>query len=377
MEFHQSNPRHCRCWPFDAEKAVRVWFHSLTTLNVTWKSNQGIILGMAHQSHRQMMMANKFNVREMELPDLDQVKALSKGIYGGTDYTNSVLNQWLENERWYPFCVETSSGEIIGFTALNITDNKTNVVIRSSRIAPDFRGKGIYKAMLDFAFAEVKKKFPTLERTTHQILTKIHTSSGCTLQKLITKIVLQCDSEKCASVHCPKQPEAIFSHFEDTKISFKHLANLYRKDEVLRGLYPMNLLTIEGEVFDITEESNIDYLQSRKEIVVSFSKGLSANNDEKMAVSILNLEPKQTDEGVPCANFDLQSNDVTVATYHLQRALIFVASIMRNAKFNLNVLFNFQHEKEITEFIEKELLCCKVLVIFKMQLLRSSFSEGM
>ena len=322
-------------------------------------------------------MVNKLILREMELPDLDQVKELSKGIYAGTDYTNSLLNQWLEDERWYPFCVETSTGQIIGFTALNITDNNKNVVIRSSRIAQDFRGKGIYKAMLDFALAEIKKKFPTLERTTQQILTEIDTSSGCTLQKLITKIVLQCHSEKCASLHYPRQPEAIFSHFEETRISFKNLANRYRKDEVLRSLYPMNLLTIEGEVFDLSEESNIAYLQSRKEVVVSFSKGLSANNDVKMAVSILNLEPKQTDEGVPCANFDVQSNDVTMATYHLQRALIFVASVMRNAKFNLNVLINFQHEKEITEFIEKELLCCKVLIVFKMQLLRGAFSEGM
>ena len=329
---------------------------------------------MARQDFRLFLLENEFNVREVKCPDLEKVKVITEDPYGGMDYTNSVLKQWLEDDRWYLFCVETNARQIIGFTALNITDNKTSAVVRSSRIAHDFRGKGIYKAMLSSALAEVKKKFPALENIFRQRMVDVGIPVGYTRLKLITEIALQCDTEKATSLHHLRKPE-IFSHFQEARISFKDLANRYKTDKVLRSLFPMNLLTIEGEVFDITEESNMDYLQSRKEIVLSFSTGLSANNDEKMAVSILNREPKQTDEGVPCANFDVQSNDVTLATYHLQSTLNFVASVMRNGKFNLNVLFNFQHEKEITEFIEKELRCCKVLAVFKMHLLRGSFSE--
>eukprot|EP00112_Aurelia_sp_Birch-Aquarium-sp1_P006212 Seg169.19 transcript_id=Seg169.19/GoldUCD/mRNA.D3Y31 product="Histidine N-acetyltransferase" protein_id=Seg169.19/GoldUCD/D3Y31 len=330
---------------------------------------------MTHREFRPLLLKNEFNVREVKFPDLEKVKVITKDPYGGMDYTNSVLKQWLADDRWYLFCVETNTGQIIGFTALNLIDNKKNVVVRSSRIAHDFRSKGIYKAMLNFALAEVKKNFPSLENIFRQRMVDIRIPVGYTCQKLITEIALQCDTEKANSLRYPKNLEALFSNFEETKISFKELANRYKTDELLRSLYPMNLLTIEGEVFDITEESNITYLQSRKEILVSFSKCLSASNVVKMAVSILNLEPKQTDEGVPCANLDVQSNDVTMATYHLQRALNVVASVMRNAKFNLNFLFNFQHEKEITEFIKKELLCCKVVGVFKMHLLRGSFSE--
>ena len=329
---------------------------------------------MAHQNFRPLLLPNEFHVRELELPDLDQVKTLSEGIYGGTDYTNSVLKQWLQNKRWYPFCVETNTGQIIGFTALNITDNNKNVVIRSSRISRDCRGKGICKAMLDFALAEIKRKFPTLERSTHHIPTEIDASSGCTLQKLITKIVLQCDSERCASLLYPKQPEAIFSHFEAARMSFKELADRHKTDEALRNLFPANFLTIEGEVFDIREESNIAYLQSREEVVVSFSKGLSANNDVKMAVSILNLEPKQTDEGVPCATFDVQSNDVTMATFALERALNFVANKL-GKNFNLNICINSNQERDIVKFIEKELIFCKLLDSLKLQILTSSFAK--
>eukprot|EP00112_Aurelia_sp_Birch-Aquarium-sp1_P017570 Seg4085.2 transcript_id=Seg4085.2/GoldUCD/mRNA.D3Y31 product="Histidine N-acetyltransferase" protein_id=Seg4085.2/GoldUCD/D3Y31 len=327
-----------------------------------------------HQNFRQLLLANEVNVREMEFSDLGQVKALSQDIYGGTDYTNSVLKQWLEHDRWYPFCVETSTAQIIGFTALNITDNKTNVVVRSSRIAHDFRGKGIYKFMVEFALAEIEKKFPSLEQITRHRPTDIDIPVGFKFQKLLTKIVLQCDSKECASLHYSTNPEALLSNFEETRISFKELANRYKTDEVLPSLYPMNLLTIEGEVFDITEESNVNYLQSRKEILVSFSKCLSASNVEKLAVSILNLEPKQTDEGVPCATFDVQSNDVTMAMYDLRRALNFV-SCKIGKNFILNICTNSNQEKDIMKFIEEELLCCKILYANKFQILTGSFSK--
>ena len=328
---------------------------------------------MTHREFTPLHPDNEFIVREVKLPDLEEVKVITKDPYGGMDYTNNAVKQWLEDSRWHLFCVETSTCQIIGFTALNVTDGEKSVVVRSSRIAHAFRGKGIYKALLNYALAEAKKKFPRLENIFRQRMVDVRIPVGYTCLKPITEITLQCDTEKAASMHTQRNPET--SHFQETRVSFKDLANRYKTDEAQRSLYPLNLLTIEGEVFDITEESNVDYLQSRKEILVFFSKGLSANNDEKVAVSILNLEPKQTDEGVPCANFDVQSNDAVMAAHHLQRALYLVASGMRNEKFNLNVLFNYQHEKDITEFVEKELLCCNILAVFKMQLLRGSFSE--
>ena len=354
---------------------VQLWNTSYQ--NWTWSTASGDVAVMARQDFRLFLLENEFNVREVKYFDLEKVKGITEDPYGGMDYTNSVLKQWLEDDRWYLFCVETNARQIIGFTALNITDNETSAVVRSSRIAPDFRGKGIYKAMLSYALVEVKKKFPSLENIFRQRIVDVGIPVGYTRLKLITEITLQCDTKKATSLHHPKNLET-FSLFQETRISFKDLANRHKTDEVLRSLYPMNLLTIEGEVFDITEESNIAYLQSRKEIMVSFSKGLSANNNEKMAVSVLNLEPKQTDEEVPCANFDVQSNDATMAAYHLQKALIFFASLVHNAKspkFNLNVLFNDKHYKEIAEFIVKELDFCKVLAVFKMHLLRGSFSE--
>ena len=326
--------------------------------------------GMAHHNFTPLLPLNEFHVREVKFSDLERVKALSEGIYKGTDYTNSVLEQWIEDDKWYPFCVETSTGEIIGFTALNIIDGGTSVVIRSSRIAHHFRGKGTYKAMLRFALADVKKKFPTLENIMRGRVMDVKIPAGYTSLKLITKIVLEYDTKKAISLQYLRKLED--SRFEDTMISFKELANCYKRDEVLRSLFPMNLLTIEGEIYDITKESNMHHLQSRKEILIFLSKSFAASNAETMAVSILNLEPKQTNEGVPCANFDVQSNDVIMATDHLRRALNFVSCFMLNAKFNLNILINSKHEKHFTKFIEDELPYCKILTVLKMQILKGS-----
>ena len=328
---------------------------------------------MAHHNFTSVLSLNEFHVREVEFSDLGKVKALSEGLYKGTDYTNSVLEQWIEDDKWYPFCVETSTGKIIGFTALNITDGGKSVVIRSSRIAHAFRGKGTYKAMIHFALADVKKKFPTLENIMRERIMDVKIPAGYTSLKLITKIVLEYDTKKATSLqYLRKQKD---SQFEETMISFKELASCYKRDEVLRSLFPMNLLTIEGEIYDITKETNIHHLQSRKEILVFLSKSFPARNAGKMAVSFLNLEPKQTNEGVPCANFDVQSNDVIIATYHLRRALNFVSCLMLNAKFNLNISINGKHEKCFTKFIEDELPYCKILTIFKMQILKGSLSN--
>eukprot|EP00112_Aurelia_sp_Birch-Aquarium-sp1_P026064 Seg900.6 transcript_id=Seg900.6/GoldUCD/mRNA.D3Y31 product="Histidine N-acetyltransferase" protein_id=Seg900.6/GoldUCD/D3Y31 len=340
-------------------------------------SKSYLAVSMARHNFRPLLPANKFHVREVEFSDLENVKALSEGIYKGTDYTNSVLKQWLEDDKWYPFCVETSTGRIIGFTALNIIDGGTSVVERSSRIAHDFRGMGTYKAMFKSALAEVKKKFPTLENVLRERIMEVKIPVGYTSQKLITKIVLEFDTKKATSLQYPTKPKALFSQFDERMISLKELANCHKRDEVLRSLFPMNLLTIEGEIYDITNESNINHLQSRKEILVLLSRCLPASSAEaeKTAVSILNLEPKQTNEGVRCANFDVQSNDVTMATYHLQRALDFVSCLMPNAKFNLNISINGKHENDFIKFIEDEVPYCKMLTVFKMQILKGSLSN--
>ena len=335
--------------------------------------------GMEYQKFRQLLLANQLTVREMAFLDLEKVKALSKDVYEGTDDTNSILKRWMENEKWYPFCVESSSGEVIGFTALNITDNETNACIRSSRIAHHFRGKGIYKAMIYFALSDLKKKFPKLEYVSRGKPVEMDIPPDYANQKIITKIVLCCDRENGVSLQCPKSPQAIFSCFEETRISFKDLGNRYKKDEVLRSLFPSNLLTIAGEVFDITEESNMNYLESRKGIQVFLSTSLHTSNVEKMAVEILNLEPRQTDEGVPCAYVDVQSNDVTMAMYHLQRALNFVSSqIGKNFNLIICLCGNLcNYEKEITEFLEKAFLCCKISFVAKYQMMKGLFANEM
>ena len=331
--------------------------------------------GMACHNFTPLLPVNEFKVREVEFADLEKVKALSEGIYTGTDYTNSVLEQWLEDDKWYPFCIETNTGEIVGFTALNLIDGDTSVVERSSRIAHLFRGKGMYKTMLEFALAEVKKKFPTLENIIRERITDVKIPVGYTSQKLVTKFALQCDTNKVISLHCSPKQKAPFSQFEEAMISFKELAKCYKTNEVLRSLFPMNLLTIEGEIFDITNKSNINRLQSRTEILLFLSRCFPASNTEKMAVSILNLEPKQTNEGLPCANFDVQSNDATMATYELRRALNLVSCLMLNAKFNLNISINGKHEKYFKKFIEDELPHCTVVTAFKMQIIKGSLSN--
>ena len=68
-----------------------------------------------------------------------------------------------------------------------------------------------------------------------------------------------------------------------------------------------------------------------------------------------NLEPKETDEEVPCASFDVQSNDVAMATYDLQRALNFV-SWKIGKHFNLNICINSNQEKDIMKLMDEELI---------------------
>ena len=81
--------------------------------------------------------------REATEHDYNGIKDLSQGVYGTTDTLLCSLPDWVESAPWFLFV-----GEIIAFTAIQVTDGMQGLKIRCSQANKDYRGRGLYKDLI-------------------------------------------------------------------------------------------------------------------------------------------------------------------------------------------------------------------------------------
>ncbi len=85
-----------------------------------------------------------FYCREAAISDQAGLEELSRNIYNVADYTLHMFPQWLDDPNWKLYVAEVSSGQIVAFLGLCITDSNTRVTVRSARVAKSKRKSGLF-----------------------------------------------------------------------------------------------------------------------------------------------------------------------------------------------------------------------------------------
>eukprot|EP00112_Aurelia_sp_Birch-Aquarium-sp1_P017571 Seg4085.3 transcript_id=Seg4085.3/GoldUCD/mRNA.D3Y31 product="Histidine N-acetyltransferase" protein_id=Seg4085.3/GoldUCD/D3Y31 len=315
------------------------------------------------------------------LSDQEAVTELSNGVYLDTDFTAKIFPQWVNDDRWLPFIAETTSGRIVGFTALNITDGGESVIVRSSRIAEEYRGNGIYKQMVNFSLRFAAEKLTGLKFVIRARPAHVRIPAGYDIIRSCSKIIFSCTMEPVSAVHVPRFLDASIPPFQKYPLSVKEFATLKTEDKDFRALFIGDILTIEGETFSLANRSNWEYLETRSDLYFyyTYDMKLSESEETKGVFSVLSLAPRQTNQGSPYVTLNIFGTGESMVRYHVLQSMKTVTQHIGN-NFNLGLFVALENEGAITDIIQEEPELCELLwkrrlQIQKADILAHFFSE--
>ena len=302
-----------------------------------------------------------YKVREAALCDHDCVRDISKGIYQGTDFTANIFPEWIADEQWLLYVAETSLGQVVGFLALNITDGGESVVVRSSRVAVEFRGNGIYKQLLNTALQSANVKLPNLKFVIRARPAHIRVPIGYKVLKMSSKITLSCTPTSVDTVKLPQLTNIVCpSLFEDYCLTIKELAKLYDANLSFKEMFKGGILTIEGETFQLSNKANWEYLEKRNDIFTIYTKYPIEKNNENAVFSILCVSSKVTNDDKILVTLNVFGKEIAMVGYHILKALK-TAIVSVGCDFNLGLFVDEELEEPILAFVKEELDFCKTI----------------
>eukprot|EP00794_Sanderia_malayensis_P000076 gene76-674_t len=269
--------------------------------------------------------------RKANISDQKFIDDMSKGIYSGTDYTPKIFQVWLSDENWQPFVAEvSSSGDVIGFLALHIIDNKTRVIIRSSRVAQEYRNNGVYSRLLHYSLLTVKEMFSSISAVVISQQVALKTPEGYKFQKRHAYEVVRCGNRspvnECHGLLCNNgntdaqdQPYIAINH--------KSFSCLYEtKKALMQELFPRNVVFIEEAPYNLDLKENREFLDKQKLLVAGFSE-----DEDYKVLSIVDLRQRESVNGYNVYYVDLYGNNSAVILQHALKA-ISMASQQADAK---------------------------------------------
>eukprot|EP00794_Sanderia_malayensis_P000065 gene65-661_t len=234
--------------------------------------------------------------RKANISDQTFIDDMSKGMYSGIDFTPKMFPMWLSDENWQPFVAEvSSSGDVVGFLALHIIDNKTRVVIRSSRVVQEYRNNGVYSRLLHYSLLTVKEMFSSINAVVISQLLAVKTPEGY-----------------------------------EAKQDFE--------TALMQELFPRNVVFIEEAPYDLDLKENREFLDKQKLLVAGFSE-----DEDYKVLSIVDLRQRESVNGYNVYYVDLYGNNSAVI---LQHALKAISMASQQADGNVFDIYLLMHSKE-------------------------------
>eukprot|EP00794_Sanderia_malayensis_P000063 gene63-659_t len=269
--------------------------------------------------------------RKANISDQKFIDDMSKGIYSGTDYTPKIFQVWLSDENWQPFVAEvTSSGDVVGFLALHIIDNKTRVIIRSSRVAQQYRNNGVYSRLLHYSLLTVKEMFSSINAVVISQQLALKTPEGYKFQKRHAYEVVRCGNRSPVNeCHCLLCSNGNTDAQDQPYIAINHksFSCLYEtKTALMQELFPRNVVFIEEAPYDLDLKENREFLDKQKLLVAGFSE-----DEDYKVLSIVDLRQRESVNGYNVYYVDLYGNNSAVILQHALKA-ISMASQQADAK---------------------------------------------
>ena len=308
--------------------------------------------------------------REAGITDHAGITKLSRGVYDGTDYTPSIFPVWIDDKDWHIYVAETLLGEIIGFTALNRTDEGASIVVRSSRVAESYRGKGIYAMLLSSAFASVGTKSPEIKFVLEMRYAKSKPTENSDIVGRIARIVMLCDLRSETSKEILRPMRMNNQQYEQTPNTF---SSLYDNDSSFRSLFYQNVIIIGDDIMHAGFPDTRQYLDKKEALEFRFTKSENEEGDE-LVFSVLNLSSKEDQLGNLVFELNLYGNGMCMMKYHVLQTF---NAIMQHAggNFSIVISFDIKHQQELMKFFEKELEFCKIYLNDSMEIWKSEFTK--
>ena len=308
-----------------------------------------------------------YKIREAKLSDHDAVKDISKGIYQDTDFTPNIFPDWVADSQWLPYVAETTLGQVIGFLALNITDGGESVVVRSSRVAEEYRGHGIYKQLVNTALRIAAAKMQNLNFVIRARPVHVRVPVGYRVIKTSSKIILSCTSRSVDAVQLPNLSGIVRPIFEDYCLTVTEFAKYYNDDPSFRELFIGDILTIEGETLHLSRQVNWESLEKRNDIFIIYTKYPIEFNNSGAVFSIMCISAKVTNDDKIYVTLNVFGKEIAMVGYHILKALK-TATVFVGCEFNLGLFVDEELEEPIIAFVQEELDFCKTVWQRKLKL---------
>eukprot|EP00794_Sanderia_malayensis_P006834 gene6834-7602_t len=266
--------------------------------------------------------------REAKISDLKFIDGLSKGMYSGADYTPNMFPVWLCDENWQTYVAEmSSSGDVVGFLALHVVDNRSKVIIRSSRVAKEHRDKGIYARLLHYSLSDIKEKFSSVKFVMVGQALEVKTPQGYEFKHSFAYELVRCgaNNDNPSHVECNcnlciadidnqlRKHDALTS-LSITRESFSSLFET--KKQIMRELFPRDMVNIEEALYRLDLKENRTFFDNHEHMVTNFS-----GNEDCKVMSIVDLFPRETVDGYNVYCVDLYGNNSAVILQHALKAI--------------------------------------------------------
>ena len=276
--------------------------------------------------------------REATDKDFGQVKELSKDIYHNTDTLVSDFVGWLKSSKWFQFVGETQKGRVIAFIAVELTDGRESLNIRSSRVDKNYRGRGIYKALFRYAIQCVRERFLDIRRIYRLRPAEVRIPDGYDIVKkrCLIKLFWNRDVETY-------NEEKDVNPWKVRFVTWPKFKELYESSEAVSKLFVGNCLEIHGDVFNLDCKANWAALENRVNVRIMMTECVDRDGRAESVISFLKLEQSFTNEGTQMVAVNIYGLNKAVVKCHIVKGVLEATRYVGG----VSVLFSFFVEKDI------------------------------
>ncbi|XP_065057560.1 uncharacterized protein LOC135685517 [Rhopilema esculentum] len=249
--------------------------------------------------------------RKATASDLEGIASISVGINEKSDSLVYLFPKWLNDERRYLFIAETACGQLVGFTSINITDNGRSAIIRFSRVDIAYRGRGVYRSLLDFTLRAIRELLPNLNNIL-RYRPKIVDNYDCLAK--VTKLTLVCNLNTRKHLVSKIQEGTQFTTWQEFQ-------DLYSQSQLIRNMFPSDYLRVNAELFNLSISMNWEYLKTRDDLLLLLTRRQSDTGYKLAAFSVWDTAIRTTNQGEKYFGVDIYGSDPEAILGHVLRGM--------------------------------------------------------
>lgn len=318
-----------------------------------------------------------FRCRSAKASDQEDLNEISKNLYSGADNTPYMFKKWLSDENWLLYVAEEKCSEhVIGFLALSISDDRTRVTVRSSRVAETKRGMGVYTLLLDYALLSAQKCCKKLKSVIRIRKIDFKFPETYEIKEKFRLVTVRIDLKHDMKGLCNDA-----ANTQGWNISRRRLSDLYDTQINFRELFPGHNIDVDFTVYDVDLLESRVYIDSRKDLTIFYSSNDSrskeSNGHVKQAFCIVGLCPQEDTTDNFFTPVVLYGNDASMLQSHVSNVIGMVAEAAMNCGKNsfLLKMWIHSHEREDLARFMKEETKLEVLADYEMNVLEADIEK--